>query len=61
MLTFNTDSCTNAIQMYSTHSAISFSDIDNVLSLFGRTNNENVIKQRLGTINDYCQVNNLTP
>ena len=37
-------------------SIIFLAAIDNVLSLFGRTNSESVMKARLATINEYCQV-----
>lgn len=35
--------------------------IDNILSIFGRTNNESVVKERLDTINDYCKVSVAIP
>ena len=34
--------------------------IDNVLSILGRTNSESVLKSRLKTINDYCDVSHTT-
>ena len=34
--------------------------IDNVLSILGRTNSESVLKSRLKTINDYCNVSHMT-
>ena len=34
--------------------------IDNVLSILGRTNSESVLKSRLKTINDYCDVSHMT-
>lgn len=34
--------------------------VDNVLSILGRTNSESVLKSRLKTINDYCNVSHMT-